>query len=104
MLVVLNELMENRYGPSQKDRRDFALIFGDPWWLVKTLLGQADVETTKRHYLAPVAHPQLESILAAAENSDEQDEERGNLDDAFARLARESAGIQDIGILLGEAS
>ena len=54
--------------------------------------------------LAPVAHLQLESILAAAEISDEQDEERENLDDVFARLARESAGIQDIGALLGETS
>ncbi|WP_349306363.1 hypothetical protein [Streptomyces hygroscopicus] len=103
MLVVLNELMENRYGLTRKDRRDFALLFGDPWWLVKTLLGHADVETTKRHYLAPVAHLQLESILAAVE-TDEPDQERGNLDDVFARLARESAGIQDIDTLLREAS
>lgn len=104
MLVVLNELMENRYGLTRKDRRDFALLFGDPWWLVKTLLGHADVETTKRHYLAPVAHLQLESILAAAKTDDQPEEERGNLDDVFTRLARESAGIQDIDTLLGEAS
>jgi integrase len=104
MLVLLNELMESRYGLTKEDRRDFALLFGDPWWLVKTLLGHADVETTKRHYLAPVSHLQLDSILAAAETSDEQSEERENLDDVFSRLARETAGIQDIGTLLETAS
>ncbi|MFF9051558.1 integrase [Streptomyces erythrochromogenes] len=103
MLILLNELFESRYGLTRKDRRDFALLFGDPWWLVKTLLGHADVETTKRHYLAPVAHLQLESILAAAENNDEgQDTE--DLDGVFARLARETAGIQDIDSLLDSAS
>jgi hypothetical protein len=36
--IVLNELVESRYGLSKADRRDFALLFGDPWWLVKTIL------------------------------------------------------------------
>ncbi|MFH8411300.1 integrase [Streptomyces sp. NPDC018019] len=95
MLILLNELFESRYGLTKKDRRDFALLFGDPWWLVKTLLGHADVETTKRYYLGPVAHLQLESILAAAGTIDEgRDVE--DLDGVFARLARETAGIQDI--------
>jgi hypothetical protein len=76
------------------------LLFGDPWFLVKTLLGHADVETTKRHYLAPVAHLQLESILAAV-GTDQQNPETGDLDEVFARLARESAGIQDIDTLAG---
>jgi hypothetical protein len=103
MLILLNELFESRYGLTKADRRDFVLLFGDPWWLVKTLLGHADVETTKRHYLSPVAHLQLESILAAAE-SEGQDRDVEDLDDVFARLARETAGIQDIDALLGEAS
>ncbi|NKI42271.1 site-specific integrase [Streptomyces physcomitrii] len=103
MLILLNELFEERYGLTKKDRRDFALLFGDPWWLVKTLLGHADVETTKRHYLAPVAHLQLESILAAAETTDEG-EDVEDLDGVFARLARETAGIQDIDLLLGTVS
>ncbi|MCX5374936.1 integrase [Streptomyces sp. NBC_00091] len=95
MLILLNELFEKRYGLTKKDRRDFAQLFGDPWWLVKTLLGHSDVETTKRHYLAPVSHLQLESILAAAESTEEgQDIE--DADGVFARLARETVGIQDI--------
>ena len=103
MLILVNDLYEKRYGLTAKDRRDFALLFGDPWWLVKTLLGHADVETTKRHYLAPVAHLQLESILAAADTTDEG-EDIEDLNGVFARLARETAGIQDIDVLLGKAS
>ena len=98
MLIVLNRLMEARSGLTAAGRRDFALLFGDPWFLVKTLLGHADVETTKRHYLAPVAHLQLESILAAAD-TDRQEREAEDLDEVFGRLARESAGIQDIDAL-----
>jgi integrase len=98
MLIVLNRLMEARYGLTAADRRDFALLFGDPWFLVKTLLGHADVETTKRHYLAPVVHLQLESILAAAEASG-PDRDDGDLNGVFARLARETSGIQDIDAL-----
>ncbi|MQS36814.1 integrase, partial [Streptomyces katsurahamanus] len=101
LLIVLNRLMETRYGLTKKERRDFALLFGDPWWLVKTVLGHTDVETTKRHYLAPVAHLQLESILAIADIPDDQAEDIEDLDGVFARLARETAGIQDIDVLLG---
>ncbi|MEU5232133.1 MULTISPECIES: integrase [Streptomyces] len=103
MLILLNELFEKRYGLTKKDRRDFAQLFGDPWWLVKTILGHVDVETTKRHYLAPVSHLHLESILAAAEATDEG-EEVEDVDGVFTRLARETAGIQDIDALLESAS
>ncbi|MFE9804770.1 hypothetical protein ACFYP6_39245 [Streptomyces goshikiensis] len=102
LLIVLNQLMESRYGLTKAERRDFALLFGDPWWLVKTILGHTDVETTKRHYLAPVAHLQLESILAMAD--EDESEQAEDLDGVFARLARETAGIQDIDALLKAAS
>ncbi|MFC5907911.1 integrase [Streptacidiphilus monticola] len=94
MLVVLNELMEKRYGLTPRERRDFALLFGDPWFLVQTLLGHADVELTKRIYLAPVTHLRLSSILAAA---DEQPPgPTADLDAVFARIARETSGIVDM--------
>ncbi|MCY0950386.1 hypothetical protein [Streptomyces sp. H27-S2] len=49
-----------------------------------------------------MSHLQLESILAAAETTaDGQDVE--SLDDVFARLARETQGIQDIDSLLEAA-
>jgi site-specific recombinase XerD len=104
MLIVLNQLMEVRFGLTAADRRDFAQRFGDPWFLVKTLLGHADVETTKQHYLSPVSHLQLESILAASEDSaDDGDTTAGqieDLDEVFARLARETSGIQDVDTLV----
>jgi site-specific recombinase XerD len=102
MLIVLNQLMEVRFGLTVADRRDFALLFGDPWFLVKTLLGHADVETTKRHYLSPVTHLQLESILAADDSSDSPEAPPGRverLDEVFSRLARETSGIQDVDTL-----
>jgi integrase len=100
MLIVLNQLMETRFGLTAADRRDFTLLFGDPWFLVKILLGHADVETTKRHYLAPVAHLHLESILAAAGDGPDRQHAAEDLDGIFARLARESAGIQDVDTLI----
>ncbi|MEV8336735.1 integrase [Streptomyces niveus] len=102
LLIVLNQLMERHYGLTRAERRDFALLFGDPWWLVKTILGHSDVETTKRHYLSPVAHLQLESILAMAETADEETGRPAeDLDGVFSRLARETGGmIQDIDALV----
>ena len=104
MLMVLNQLMEARFGLSVAERRDFALLFGDPWFLVKTLLGHSDVETTKRHYLSPVTHLQLESILAAVDDSVEgagcPPGRVEGLDDVFARLVRETSGIQDVDTLV----
>ncbi|MGW0856968.1 integrase [Streptomyces sp. NPDC002690] len=104
MLILLNELFESRYGLTKQDRRDFALLFGDPWWLVKTLLGHVDVETTKRHYLAPVSHLQLESILATADTDSSHETDVEDMDGVFARLARETVGIQDIDTIVERAS
>ncbi|MFE5595377.1 hypothetical protein [Streptomyces sp. NPDC056549] len=47
-----------------------------------------------------MSHLHLESILAAAETSDGQDRGVEDLDGVFARLARESAGIQDVDVLV----
>jgi site-specific recombinase XerD len=101
MLVVLNELMEARFGLSPAERRDFALLFGDPWFLVQTLLGHADVELTKRIYLAPVTHLRLSSILACLDD-EEPSKQPGDLDGVFARIARETSGIQDLDLRLDE--
>lgn len=95
MLVVLNELLERRYGLSPAERRDFALLFGDPWFLVQTLLGHSDVELTKRIYLAPVTHLRLSSILASVDD-DPRSGQLEDLDGVFARIARESSGVQDL--------
>jgi hypothetical protein len=48
-----------------------------------------------------VSHLRLESILAAAD-TDQGRREIEDLDGVFARLARESAGIQDVELLVDE--
>ncbi|WP_255658728.1 integrase [Actinoplanes sp. L3-i22] len=95
MLVVLERLTDLRYGLSPEERRDFRLLYGDPWFLVQTLLGHASRDTTVRHYLAPVADLQLRSMLDAIDVPARAP--MPELDDTFARIARESAGIQDFG-------
>jgi integrase len=64
MLVVLNTLMDVKYGLTEDERRDFRLLYGDPWFMVQNLLGHASRETTIDRYLAPVADLQLRSMLA----------------------------------------
>ncbi|MGW6941160.1 hypothetical protein ACWGF3_19470 [Streptomyces xanthophaeus] len=101
MLVVLNHLMDQRYGLSPEERRDFRLLYGDPWFMVQTLLGHSSRDTTVRHYLAPVADLQLRSLLGSAD--DVTQAPMPELDSLFARIARESEGIQDIDARLESA-
>lgn len=94
MLVVLNMLMDQKYGLTEEERRDFRQLYGDPWFMVQQLLGHASRETTVDRYLAPVADLQLRSMLAGA--SEPIAAPMPELDAVFARVARESAGIQDL--------
>ncbi|MFG2638768.1 integrase [Streptomyces sp. NPDC048362] len=94
MLVVLNEVMDRKYGLTPEERRDFRLLYGDPWFMVQGLLGHASRETTVKHYLAPVRNLQLESMLATSEEP--VDAPMPDLDRVFARVARDADGIQDI--------
>lgn len=106
MLVVLEQLMDVRYGLSPEERRDFRLLYGDPWFMVSVLLGHASRDTTIKHYLAPVADLQLRSMLAlAAADAPGSGAVPGSplpeLDAVFARIAKESDSIQDFGPDLG---
>lgn len=94
MLVVLNTLMDQKYGLTPEDRRDFRQLYGDPWFMVQNLLGHASRETTVERYLAPVADLQLRSMLADA--ADPVPAPMPELDAVFTRIAKESVGIQDI--------
>ena len=94
MLVVLNELMDRKYGLTEDERRDFRQLYGDPWFMVQQLLGHASRETTVERYLAPVADLELRSMLAGA--SEPIAAPMPELDAVFARVARESEGIQDL--------
>jgi integrase len=53
MLVVLNTLMDQKYGLTSEDRRDLRQLYGDPWFMVQNLLGHASRETTIERYLRP---------------------------------------------------
>ncbi len=94
MLVVLNMLMDQKYGLTVEERRDFRQLYGDPWFMVQQLLGHASRETTVDRYLAPVADLQLRSMLTGA--GEPVAAPMPELDAVFARVARESAGVQDL--------
>ncbi len=94
MLVVLNTLMDRKFGLTPEQRRDFRQLYGDPWFLVQNLLGHSSRETTVDRYLAPVSDLQLRSMLAGADEP--VTAPMPELDAVFARIARESVGIQDI--------
>jgi integrase len=102
MLVVLGTLMDQKYGLSPEERRDFRQLYGDPWFMVQCLLGHASRETTVERYLAPVADLQLRSMLAGA--TEPESAPMPELDAVFARIARESEGIQDLDDRLRPAS
>jgi len=94
MLVVLDRLMDQRYGLTPEERRDFRQLYGDPWFMVQNLLGHVTRETTVERYLAPVADLNLRAMLANAETP--LAAPMPELDAVFARVAAESEGIQDI--------
>jgi site-specific recombinase XerD len=96
MLVILHHLMDRRFGLSPEERRDYRLLYGDPWRMVQDLLGHAFLETTRVRYLAPVADLQLRSLLTTAPPFGEGERPAEGMDEVFARLAREAEGIQDI--------
>lgn len=98
MLVALHHAMDVRLGLTPKERRDFRLLYGDPWRMVQDLLGHADVETTRRIYLAPVSDLQLHSLISSPAPGSGAPE-GGAADDVswiLARLAAETGTIQDL--------
>ena len=62
--------MDQKYGLTAEERRDFRQLYGDPWFMVQQLLGHASRETTVDRYLAPVADLNLRSMLAGAAGAD----------------------------------
>jgi site-specific recombinase XerD len=94
MLVVLNVLMDQKYGLAEEERREFRQLYGDPWFMVQQLLGHSSRETTVERYLAPVADLHLRSMLGGA--GEPIAAPMPELDAVFARVARESEGIQDL--------
>ncbi|MFF5992900.1 tyrosine-type recombinase/integrase, partial [Prauserella flavalba] len=63
MLVALHHAMDKRFGLTAEERRDFQMLYGDPWRMVRDLLGHASQETTRQIYLAPVSDLEIRSLL-----------------------------------------
>ena len=87
MLVALHHAMDQRFGLTAGERRDFRLLYGDPWRMVKDLLGHASEETTRNIYLAPVSDLQIRSLLT-------EDDDPG-VTELLSRIARASERVLD---------
>lgn len=85
MLMTLIYAHDRRMGITPEERREFRLVFGDPWVLVQTLLGHANLETTRQWYLEPVSGLQVELFL----NDDALEE--SSVDDLITRVAHSSS-------------
>jgi site-specific recombinase XerD len=87
MLVALHHAMDQRFGLSAEERRDYRLLYGDPWRMVKDLLGHASEQTTRDIYLAPVADLQVRSLLL--------EEDQPGVTELLARIAEASERVID---------
>lgn len=89
MLMTLIYAHDRRMGITEAERREFRLIFGDPWVLVQTLLGHANLETTRQWYLEPVSGLQVELFL------NDDDLEQSSVEDLITRVAQASSKVID---------
>ena len=90
MLVALHHAMDQRFGLTAEERRDYRLLYGDPWRMVKDLLGHASEQTTRDIYLAPVSDLQVRSLLT-------EDDDPG-VAELLTRIAAASDRVQDIAL------
>lgn len=73
MLVTLLYAFDRRMGLTPEERRDYRMLFGDPWTLVQTLLGHTNPQTTRDIYLEPVSGLQVDLFLNSEESTGEQE-------------------------------
>jgi len=69
MLVTLLHAFDRRMGLTPEERRDYRMLFGDPWTLVQTLLGHTNPQTTRDIYLEPVSGLQVDLFLNADDSA-----------------------------------
>lgn len=74
MLVSLLHAFDRRMGLTPEERRDYRMLFGDPWTLVQTLLGHTNPQTTRDIYLEPVSGLQVDLFLDADESAGSEQE------------------------------
>ena len=90
MLVTLMHVFERRMSISSEERREYRMIFGDPWILVQTLLGHRSPEVTRDTYLEPVKGIQIDLFL-----NDSIDEEK-TIDNLLSKIASDSGLVADV--------
>jgi site-specific recombinase XerD len=63
MLVALHHALDRRFGLTAQERKHYREVYGDPWMLVRDLLGHRSEQTTRLVYLEPLSGLQLRSML-----------------------------------------
>lgn len=86
MLVALHHAMDRRYGLTPQERREFREVYGDPWVLVRDLLGHRSEATTRAIYLEPLNGLQVQALLDGDED----------LDTLLSRVAAASRLVMDV--------
>jgi len=87
MLVALEYALSSRSGMTVEERRREDMLLGNPFDLVRDLLGHSSTMTTRRHYLEPLAGLRIDHLLG-----DEDDDDLRRL---ITRIAERSPLIQD---------
>lgn len=87
MLVALHHALDRRFGLTPAERREFRQVYGDPWVMVRDLLGHRSEQTTRLIYLEPLNGLQVRSLL-------DHDED---LDALLSRVAASSRLVMDAG-------
>jgi integrase len=89
MLVTLTHAFDRRLGLTPEERREYRLLFGDPFVLVQTMLGHSSAETTRNIYLEPVNGLQVEMFL----NGEDVDD--APVSSLLSRIAADAPQIND---------
>jgi site-specific recombinase XerD len=87
MLVALHHALDRRFGLTPEERKHFRQVYGDPWVMVRDLLGHKSEQTTRLVYLEPLSGLQVRSML-------DHDED---LETLLSRVAASSRLVIDAG-------
>ena len=90
MLVTLMHVFERRMNITADERREYRMIFGDPWSLVQTLLGHRSSEVTREIYLEPVNGIQIDLFL------NDSFDDRVSVDDLLSKISSDSGLVADL--------
>jgi integrase len=70
MLVALHHALDRRFGLTPEERKHLRQVYGDPWVLVRDLLGHSSEQTARLVYLEPLNGIQVTSLLDHDEDLD----------------------------------